>query len=130
MAEAIVNARLGEEWQASSAGTEPTRYVHPKALQVLAEIDIDHTGESKSIDQIRDNKFDLIITVCDDAAENCPVCLGKGRRHHIGFPDPAKAEGNDEEVLTAFREIRDSIKDQIIRFLSSRSEDSSTPRRD
>ena len=73
MAEAIVNARLGEEWEAVSAGTKPAGYVHPKALAALAEIGIQHEGRSKMADEFRDVPFDLVVTVCDSAAEECPV---------------------------------------------------------
>jgi arsenate reductase len=113
MAEAIVNARLSDDWRAFSAGTEPSGYVHPKAIQVLEEIGISHEGESKSTDQFREMDFDLVVTVCDDAAENCPVWLGKGKRVHLGFPDPARAQGTDEEVLAVFRSVRDAIADQV-----------------
>lgn len=109
MAEAIVNARLGDEWEAVSAGTQPAGYVHPRALAVLSEIGIQHTGRSKLADEFRGVDFDLVVTVCDDAAENCPVWLGKGKRVHLGFPDPAKATGTDEEVMNAFRRVRDDI---------------------
>lgn len=117
MAEAIVNARLGEKWHAFSAGTEPAGYVHPTALAVLAAIGIPHTGRSKQADEFRDQVFDLIVTVCDDAAENCPVWLGKGKKIHLGFPDPAKATGTDEEVLDAFRVVRDDIDHQVPELL-------------
>ena len=113
MAEAIVNARLGDEWEAASAGTLPSGYVHPNALRVLAEIGIDHQGRSKHTGQFRDMPLDLVVTVCDDAAENCPVWLGQGRRVHLGFPDPAKATGSDDEVLAVFRRVRDDIAAQI-----------------
>ncbi len=113
MAEAIVNARLGCEWQAVSAGTRPTGTVHPKAIQVLREIGIEHHGRSKSADEFRDADLDLVVTVCDSAAEECPVWLGRGRRTHHSFPDPAKAEGSDEEVLNAFRSVRDAIAAEI-----------------
>jgi arsenate reductase len=113
IAEAIVNARLSDKWRAFSAGTEPAGYVHPKALQVLEEIGITHTGQSKSTEQFREMDFDLVVTVCDDAAENCPVWLGKGKRTHLSFPDPAKAQGTDEEKLAVFRSVRDAIADQI-----------------
>jgi arsenate reductase (thioredoxin) len=113
IAEAIVNARLSDDWRAFSAGTEPAGYVHPKALQVLEEIGIPHTGESKSTDQFRNWDFDLVVTVCDEAAENCPVWLGKGKRVHLGFPDPAKVEGTDEEQLAVFRSVRDAIARQV-----------------
>lgn len=109
LAEAIVNARYGETWEAFSAGTQPAGYVHPKAIQVLKEIGVEHQGTSKSTDQFRNIDFDLVVTVCDDAAENCPLWLGKGKRVHLGFPDPAKAEGSEEEILDAFRSIRDDI---------------------
>ncbi len=78
MAEAIVNARLGDRWEAQSAGTKPTGFVHPKTIAVLFEIGIQHTGRSKSVDEFRGQDFDLVVTVCDSAAEDCPVWLGKG----------------------------------------------------
>jgi arsenate reductase len=109
IAEAIVNSRLGDEWEAVSAGTKPAGYVHPNALRVLAEIGIDHQGRSKHTDEFRKIPFDLVVTVCDDAAEDCPVWLGQGQRVHLGFPDPAKASGSDAEVLTVFRQVRDDI---------------------
>ena len=121
MAEAIVNARLSNDWRAFSAGTEPAGYVHPKAIQVLGEIGIMHHGESKSADLFREMDFDLVITVCDDAAENCPVWLGKGKRVHLGFPDPARAQGTDEEKLAVFRSVRDAIAQKVPELLASHS---------
>lgn len=115
LAEAIVNARLGDTWSAVSAGVQPAGYVHPLALQVLSEIGITPTHpRSKSTDEFRQTPFDLVITVCDDAAENCPVWLGQGRRLHLGFPDPAKAQGSAEEVLAAFRQVRDDIAQRVL----------------
>ena len=114
MAEAITNHFLPEKWKAVSAGTKPSGYVHPKALQVLNEIGIDHQGESKLADHFREHSFDLVITVCDSAAEECPIWLGKGKKTHIGFEDPAEAEGSEEEILTVFRTVRDQIQDQIL----------------
>lgn len=119
MAEALVNDRLGDTWQAASAGTQPSGYVHPRALQVLEEIGIKHDGRSKNISDLESTDFDLVITVCDDAAENCPVWLGKGVRHHMGFPDPAKAEGSEEEILAVFRQVRDDIIATILPFISN-----------
>ena len=119
LAEAIVNARLGNTWAAVSAGTQPTGYVHPLALQVLAEIGIVPAHpRSKSTEEFRSAPFDLVVTVCDDAAENCPVWLGQGRRVHLGFPDPAQAQGSAEEILAAFRQVRDDIAQQVIAFLT------------
>jgi len=118
MAEAIVKARLGDRWEAVSAGTKPAGYVHPMALAALAEISIQHTGRSKPVDQFRGTSFDLVVTLCDSAAEECPAWLGKGKRVHHSFHDPAKAEGTDEEVLQVFRIVRDDIEREMIKLLS------------
>jgi len=112
MAEAIVNARLGAEWEAVSAGTKPTGYVHPKAIAVLAEIGIQHEGRSKLADEFRSAEFDLVVTVCDSAAEECPVWLGKGKRVHHSFPDPAITDNMDD-----FRKVRDEIAHVIPQIL-------------
>lgn len=117
MAEAITNHYLGDQWQAFSAGTQPSGYVHPLALRALQEIGIQHTGESKPVDVLRGEAFDIVITVCDDAAENCPIWLGKGQRKHIGFIDPAKAQGTEDEVMAVFRRVRDEIQAQILPYL-------------
>jgi arsenate reductase len=109
MAEAIVNARLGEAWEAFSAGTRPAGFVHPLALAVLAEIGIQHSGRSKGLDEFQGVDFDLVVTVCDSAAEACPLWLGKGKRLHHGFPDPANAAGPEDEILQAFRGVRDGM---------------------
>ncbi len=118
MAEGLVNHFLGEQWEAYSAGTDPAGYVHPLAIQVMAELEIDISqNRSKSTAEFRYVGPDLVITVCDDAAENCPVWLGQGRVTHIGFPDPAKAIGSEAERLIAFREVRDDIWHKIFDYL-------------
>ncbi len=117
MAEAIVNAHYSNEWQAFSAGTRPTGLVHPMAIRVLREIGIEHHGESKSVEHFRNDDFDLVVTVCDDANEECPMWLGKGKRVHEGFRDPAKAEGNAEERLAVFRQVRDEMLEKIPNLL-------------
>ena len=117
MAEARVNAWMGDTWQAFSAGTQPAGYVHPKALQALSEIGIQHEGDSKSADEFRDMPLDLVVTVCDDAAENCPVWLWQGKRVHLGFPDPAKAIGTNDQVTTVFRLVRDDMARRISALL-------------
>jgi arsenate reductase (thioredoxin) len=112
IAEAIVNARMGDAWEAFSAGTHPAGYVHPRAIAALKEIGIDialRAARSKSVDEFRNVAFDLVVTVCDDAAEECPVWLGQGKRTHLGFPDPAKATGTEEQVTAVFRSVRDDI---------------------
>jgi arsenate reductase (thioredoxin) len=119
LAEALINHFLGDQWQAFSAGTQPSGYVHPMARKALEEIGIHHQGSSKSVETFRGKDFDVVITVCDDAAENCPVWLGKGKRMHIGFPDPAKAGGSEEEKMAVFRRVRDDIRTQILAYLQS-----------
>lgn len=118
IAEALINEKLSGTWQAMSAGTEPSGYVHPKAIQALNEIGIQHSGESKHINDLPTTTFDRVITVCDDAAENCPVWLGQGKRVHIGFPDPAKATGTDEEIMDVFRVVRDDIEKRVLGYLA------------
>ena len=117
MAEAIVNARIGDEWQAFSAGTKPTGFVHPKAIQALEEIGIHHEGRSKLADEYKPVNFDLVVTVCDSAAEECPIWLGKGKRMHHGFPDPAASNDIDD-----FRRVRDEIETTMIDLLKSYKE--------
>jgi arsenate reductase len=112
MAEAIVNAKLGEMWEAVSAGTKPAGYVHPKALAALSEIGIQHEGRSKLADEFKGVDFDLVVTVCDSAAEECPVWLGKGKRTHHSFPDPAITDNMDD-----FRKVRDDIEIEITKLL-------------
>lgn len=117
MAEAIVNARY-PEWRAFSAGTKPAGHVHPFAVDVLAEIGIAHSGQSKHINDLPTRDFDLVVTVCDSAAEECPVWPGKaGKRVHRSFVDPAKAEGTDEERKQVFRQVRSEMLEVIPELL-------------
>jgi arsenate reductase len=118
MGEAIVNARYQPQWTANSAGTYPSGYVHPLAIQVLEEIGINHQGRSKSVEEIRGVQFDLVITVCDSAAEECPLWLGSGNRLHHSFPDPAKATGSYEEILNVFRQVRDDMTQFLAELLA------------
>jgi arsenate reductase len=117
IAEAMTNHFRNTTWTAFSAGTKPAGYVHPKALEVLEEIQIEHLGESKNVNEYQDEEFDLVITVCDEAAETCPIWLGKGAKIHLGFVDPAKAEGTEEEILEVFRNVRDQIQEVILSAL-------------
>ena len=118
MAEAIVNARY-PEWRAYSAGTKPAGYVHEMAIEALNEIGIVHSGESKHINDLPARDFDLVVTVCDSAAEECPVWPGKaGRRVHHGFVDPAKAEGTRQERKQVFRQVRSEMLEVIQRILN------------
>lgn len=119
MAEAIVNARLGESWQAFSAGSRPAGQVHPLAIKTLAELGINHRGRPKSIHEFVGQSFDLVVTLCNDSDEDCPVWLGTGRKLHNPFPDPAKVTGSAESMLQAFRHVRDRISAELIPLLSA-----------
>jgi arsenate reductase len=118
MAEALVNRDLGDQFEAYSAGTDP-KPPHPLAIRVLAEAGIDHSAaRSKSMDEFSGQAFDFVITLCDAANETCPLFFGGVRRAHLGFDDPAKAEGTDEEKLAVFRRVRDEIRIQVEAFLT------------
>src|SRR5215207_2127941 len=120
IAAAIINAQRGESWVAFSAGTNPAPRVHPLALKALAEIGILTEGTPpKHIHSFAGEPFDAVITVCDDAAENCPFWAGQGQRIHVGFPDPAKATGSVEDVLAAFRAVRDDIARRVLDILDT-----------
>ena len=123
MAEGLVNHYLGDEWRACSAGTDPAGHVHPLAVRAMLELGIDISCQrSKSTDELKGTQFDMVTTVCDDAAENCPVWLGDGRKVHVGFEDPARATGSEEERLAVFRRVRDEIRREILNFLVSREQ--------
>ena len=118
MAEGLVIHFLSAKWQAFSAGTRPSGYVHPLAIRVMAEVGVDlSTNESTSTDVFRGELFDLVITVCDNAAEDCPVWLAGGKVVHISFPDPAGAIGTESEKLILFRSVRDDIHRRIFYYL-------------
>ena len=119
MAEGLINARLGDNYHAYSAGTIPSGYVHPKAIAVMRELDIDLSeNRSKSTDEFQGTYFDTVITVCDSAKETCPVWLADaGEKVHIGFDDPADATGTDAEVTVVFRRVRDEIAERVLEFL-------------
>lgn len=100
-----------------SAGIE-THGVNPKAIDVMKEDGVDisrHT--SNNIDEYRELNFDFVITVCDNAKENCPYFSSQAQKFHYHFPDPAKATGTEEQVLNEFRKVRDAIKESSLNFL-------------
>ena len=120
IAEGLVNAFLGDRYEAFSAGTAPAGYVHPLAVQVMRELGIDISRQrSKSADEFRDMDLHLVVTVCDDAAQDCPVWLGKGAKVHLGFPDPAQVDGDAREQLRAFRDVRDKMQAQVLDYIRS-----------
>jgi len=118
MAEGLVNHDLAGKVQALSAGTEPS-VVHPLAVVAMGELGIDISRHrSKSLDEFVNEKFDYVITLCDHAAESCPVFFGGTKRFHIGFPDPTAASGSEKEKLAAFRRVRDQIRQEVVGFLA------------
>ena len=109
LAEGLVNHYFGDTWEAKSAGTEKT-FVKPLAIKAMAEagIDISH-HKSKTIEVFKEQRFDVVVTVCDSAKETCPFFPGKKVVHH-SFVDPSNAQGSDAEKLAAFCRTRDEIK--------------------
>jgi len=117
MAEGLVNHFLGDRFEAFSAGTEATR-VNPLAARVMAELGIDLAAHrSKTLDEFAGQPFDYVITLCGDANEKCPLFFGGVQREHIGFDDPSRLKGNEENVLPEYRRVRDEIKERISQFL-------------
>ncbi len=109
MAEGLLRHLAGKQLEVVSAGSAPS-HVNPLAIQVMRErgIDISH-HRSKHVSEFADQPFDVVITVCDQAAETCPVFPGRAQRIHWSFPDPARAEGSEQERLAAFRSVRDQL---------------------
>ncbi len=107
------------DWEVYSAGTAPAEKVHPLAVKVMEEDGVDiSTGKPELVDQYISQPFDYVITVCDNAKETCPVFTGDVKEQiHIGFEDPAAAQGTDDEVLPLYRKVRDQIKGEFTKFI-------------
>lgn len=111
MAEGILRHAAGDLFDVFSAGAHPAGYVHPKAIEAMQEMGIDISGHrSKHLDQYLNAGMDVVITVCDNANQSCPVFPGHVRRYHWGFEDPPKAACAEESEMDAFRRIHDEIK--------------------
>jgi arsenate reductase len=118
MAEGFWNKYGGDAWDAQSAGSSPAGYVHPLAIKAMAEVGIDISRRrSKSVDEVFGQNVDLVVTVCDNAKESCPVLPGAKERLHWPFDDPAAAKGGDAEKLWAFRRVRDEVAAAIRAYL-------------
>lgn len=120
MGEALFNHFGKGEIEAVSAGSHPAGYIHPKSIETLKRHGID-TGQprSKSWDEFADQKFDLVVTVCDAAAaESCPVFLGAVKKLHWSTPDPAKATGTEQEIEAAFDQAFQQLKTRITDYLN------------
>ena len=111
--------KLDKDVDVYSAGSNPSGYVHPLAIKVMAEKGIDiSNNKSKSLDEVPLKELDYVITLCGDAAETCPVVPGANTQHW-GLPDPARAEGTEKEKLEVFRRIRDEIEEKVKNLISS-----------
>jgi arsenate reductase (thioredoxin) len=113
MAEGLLLHLGGEQFEVFSAGTEAT-FVRPLAIQVMAELGIDISKQaSKTLERYLGESFEEVITVCDTAAETCPVFPGASHRRHWSLEDPSKATGSETEQLVVYRRVRDEIRARI-----------------
>ena len=113
MAEGLLRSLGGDQFEAFSAGTEATQ-VRPLAIKAMAELGIDISKQqSKTLERYLSEPFDEVITVCDTAAEACPLFPGAAKMQHWSFPDPSKATGSQEEQLAVYRHVRDDIRARI-----------------
>jgi arsenate reductase len=119
MAEGLLRDLANDRFEVASAGVSPT-HVRPEAIAVMREIGIDISPHhSKSVEEFTGQEFDYVITVCDNANEQCPIFPGNTKRIHWGFEDPAAAEGDDETRLAVFRRVRDEILQRLRHFVAS-----------
>lgn len=121
MAEGLLQNLAGERMDVFSAGSKPS-HVNPLAIQVMNEQGIDiRSHRSKHLNEFLDQLFDYVITVCDNAAEACPVFPGPAQRIHWSFPDPAAVKGSPEERAASFRQVRDAIARQLNTWVAEQS---------
>jgi len=122
MAEGLLRHDAGAAIKVFSAGTKPTQ-VRPEAVAVMREAGIDISGQrSKSVDEFEGQDFNYVITVCDNAKQSCPVFPAKTKRIHWSIEDPAAVQGSEEEILAAFRRIRDELRLRLQRFAETEAE--------
>ena len=121
MAEGLLRHDAGERFDVESAGTKPGT-VRPEAIAAMKELGIDISGHrSKHVDEFEGQRFDYVITVCDNAKESCPVFFGAVKRLHHSFDDPPPmSEGTDEERMTIFRRVRDELRAYLDEFAKTR----------
>jgi arsenate reductase (thioredoxin) len=116
MAEGLLRHDAGNRFEVFSAGTRPS-HVRPEAIAVMRELGVDISDHrSKGVDEFVGQQFDYVLTVCDNAKENCPIFPGHSVRLHHSFEDPAEAQGNDEERLAVFRRVRDQLRNHLAGF--------------
>lgn len=121
MAEGLLRAIAPTQFEVFSAGSKPA-YVNLIAIAAMAERGIDISSHrSKHLNEFLDQSFDYVITVCDNAAESCPIFPGKAQRIHWSFPDPAAVEGSDEQKLQSFRQVRNDIEQQLQSWVNNKN---------
>ena len=119
MAEALLRHDGGAAFVVESAGIEPS-FVRPEAIEAMREIGIDISGQrSKSIDEFARQPFAYVITVCDNAKQNCPIFPGTTSRIHWSIEDPAAVDGAEQTRLAAFRAARDELRERLKKFIES-----------
>ncbi len=119
MAEGLLRHFGGGKFEVESAGVASS-FVRPLAIKAMQEIGIDISNHhSKSVNEFREQAFDYVITVCDNAKETCPFFPANSKLIHWSFDDPAKATGSEEEQLTVFRKVRDEIGEKLQEFIRS-----------
>jgi len=117
MAEGILRSIAGDTFDVASAGIAPSR-VRAEAIEAMSDMGVDiSTHRSKSVDEFLKERFDYVITVCDNAKESCPVFPGNAERIHWSFDDPAAYEGPDAEKLLEFIRVRDQIREKLRSFV-------------
>lgn len=118
MAEGYLRAKYGDRYEVFSAGTKHA-HVSVRAIQVMKEIGIDISAhQSKTIDALRGESFDIAITLCDNANRICPIVPGAKKTIHHGFNDPHLTPGTDAEILEGYRRVRDEIAQWIDQFVA------------
>jgi len=119
MALGWIRSLCGDGVEAHSAGSRPAERVHPLAIRVMAEVGIDISAEKpQPLDRFLGQPFDRVVTVCDSAAETCPVFPGSATRYHRDFVDPALATGSEDQRMVVFRQVRDDISAWIAAIMS------------
>ncbi len=119
MAEGLLRHDAGDRFEVESAGTKPGG-VRPEAIEAMGEIGIDISGHrSKSVDEFAGQRFDTVITVCDNARETCPVFFDVAEKRHHDFEDPAACQGSEAERMASFRRVRDQLREYLREFAAS-----------
>lgn len=124
LAEGILRSIAGDLFEVHSAGSKPAGYVHPLAIRVMKEIDIDISNHrSKHMSEFMGTSIETVITVCGNADQACPIFPGQVNRHHWPFDDPAHATGTEEQQLEVFRRVRNEIRRTLIVYVDGRRDE-------